>query len=672
MAASVALQITKPSTTSPASQSNCYDPLNIEQYFNFDSINTSPSRSPDPSRANLAASSYPSLGNSNNTLLPSQPSNQQTFAGPSYQYELHKQQAGLPVGALANTLAVNQADSFQFGRNQPPSYPTDGFWGMNTTDEYLDFGSSPTFPSSSLSGDTDMEFDSPRDVLLANGGFVDPTAIGGQEDVSTPTQVNHGRVWPGIHQQTAMAKAQAQAQAQQKQQSQKAASQQPRRSNGSSSRPPSDPIVEERISRLLNQMRHSSVASSNDDENTTFNANGSSSHSMRIRKEEEDMDEDERLLASEEGKKLSSKERRQLRNKVSARAFRSRRKGQLEGEIAVKSAEADELRVKNEELMAENTRLADLTRMLLSSPAFSTFLNDLSSSGVSSSSAPVLTTPSSTVKPEQPQHNSRKDVNPHQAAQQQGHIQQSGPQIEMALIPETQPTPPPYDSATNAWPNIMEYSLYNSQVYSVTELPQGPAVDEIDPGMLSGKFSNIVDSYLAIDSKDEAPAFERMPAAEKIEAGSDAVSSWDDVDLDESDPAFALYADCPPADLSALEHSDFLFGGIEPDKAFSRLELVVEDETSGELEISAMTMERFERLCSPEALNQEALNQEALNQEALNQEALNQEALNQEALNQEALNQEALNQEALNQEALSQEALNQEALNQEALNQALN
>ena len=50
-------------------------------------------------------------------------------------------------------------------------------------------------------------------------------------------------------------------------------------------------------------------------------------HIARMKKEEEDMDEDERLLASEEGKKLSSKERRQLRNKVSARAFRSRRKG---------------------------------------------------------------------------------------------------------------------------------------------------------------------------------------------------------------------------------------------------------------------------------------------------------------------------------------------------------
>lgn len=47
----------------------------------------------------------------------------------------------------------------------------------------------------------------------------------------------------------------------------------------------------------------------------------------KLKKQEEEMDSDERLLASEEGKKLSSKERRQLRNKVSARAFRSRRKG---------------------------------------------------------------------------------------------------------------------------------------------------------------------------------------------------------------------------------------------------------------------------------------------------------------------------------------------------------
>jgi bZIP-type transcription factor MBZ1 len=38
-------------------------------------------------------------------------------------------------------------------------------------------------------------------------------------------------------------------------------------------------------------------------------------------------DEDEKILASEEGKRLNPKERRQLRNKVSARNFRVRRKG---------------------------------------------------------------------------------------------------------------------------------------------------------------------------------------------------------------------------------------------------------------------------------------------------------------------------------------------------------
>jgi hypothetical protein len=38
-------------------------------------------------------------------------------------------------------------------------------------------------------------------------------------------------------------------------------------------------------------------------------------------------DEDEKMLASEEGRKLGPRERRQLRNKVSARNFRVRRKG---------------------------------------------------------------------------------------------------------------------------------------------------------------------------------------------------------------------------------------------------------------------------------------------------------------------------------------------------------
>lgn len=274
--------------------------------------------------------------------------------------------------------------------------------------------------------------------------------------------------------------------------------------------------------------------------------------------------------------------------------------GQLEGEIAVKTAESDDLRLKNEELLAENTRLADLTRMLLSSSAFSTFLNDLSSGGVASSSAPVLTTlPSSTIKSEPPpQPNPRKDVNPHQAAAQQAQSQQTGPQIGMALVPETHINYTAFDSTNNAWAGNMDLSLYNAQVFTVTELPQGPAVDEIDTGILSGKSSNVVGSYPADDCKDEAPAIERMPATSTVEAVSDAVSSCDDVELDESDPAFALFADCPTSAPSAVTRGDELFGDIELEKAFSRLELIVEDEAGDELEMSMVAMSRFQRLCS--------------------------------------------------------------------------
>ena len=167
--------------------------------------------------------------------------------------------------------------------------------------------------------DMDMDFSAPPDTTLQalDSDFVDPAAIGGQEEIthSQPPM----RAYPGIHQeQAALAKAQADAQKQKQREAM--AQQQKSTSQGR------DPVVEDRISRLLNQMRHSSVASSNEDETVKQNPSGSSG-AGRAKKDEEDMDEDERLLASEEGKKLSSKERRQLRNKVSARAFRSRRKG---------------------------------------------------------------------------------------------------------------------------------------------------------------------------------------------------------------------------------------------------------------------------------------------------------------------------------------------------------
>ena len=315
----------EPGSAEQTSQSGCFDPL--ESFINYDQTIL-----PTPSISPLSTKSSATPTSSSNSLIPIQPS-PQTFGPPSHQYDQYKQQTSFVPGALANTYNVNQLDQFSYGGSH--QYygmvpPTDGYFDTNTTDDFLDFG---VAPSQNASGNMELDFGSSTDMNASSTDFINPAAIVGQEATSRnlPSQIHPGRVYPGIHQQAALAKAQADAQQQQAMATQqpKAVSSHSRQTSrgGSSSRPPTDPHVEESISRLLNQMRHSSVASSNDDDAATPTASGSQSHNARMRKDEEDMDEDERLLASEEGKKLSSKERRQLRNKVSARAFRSRRKG---------------------------------------------------------------------------------------------------------------------------------------------------------------------------------------------------------------------------------------------------------------------------------------------------------------------------------------------------------
>ena len=208
---------------------------------------------------------------------------------------------------MASSLAMNTNDNLGFG-----SY--DAF---NTTDMDLDFGTAPLLT---------------QNIESFNADFIDPSAIG--EPESPQVQQPPKRAYPGMHKhQAALAKAQAEekqhlAQTQRaKQGSGSVIRPSGGRSSGSNGRAPSDDVTNATISQLLQQMRHKSVSSSNGDDAGTLNANGNLSHGSKFKKDEEDMDEDERLLASEEGKKLSSKERRQLRNKVSARAFRSRRKG---------------------------------------------------------------------------------------------------------------------------------------------------------------------------------------------------------------------------------------------------------------------------------------------------------------------------------------------------------
>lgn len=280
--------------------------------------------------------------------------------------------------------------------------------------------------------------------------------------------------------------------------------------------------------------------------------------------------------------------------------------GQLEGEIAAKQSEADDLRRKNEDLMAENTRLTDLTRMLLSSSAFSTFLNDLSGTGAPASMPEPTQSQNQTSNPRPQSAASRKDVNPNQVTSHQAPSQQQhNMHVGLTMIPEESS----FDynataSMDSTYTGNMDFgSLYDAQVYAVTSVPQGPAVDSIDFAMLHGKTSNFVGSYLeADDCKTEPAVFEPLPSVEKMEMPRPIeVSSVED-DIDASDPSFALFLDQPSSNTlpspCTVAPGDYIFGEIELDKAFGRIELIDADETNRPAGVSLATIEKFERLCS--------------------------------------------------------------------------
>ncbi|KAL8918220.1 MAG: hypothetical protein Q9208_007496 [Pyrenodesmia sp. 3 TL-2023] len=572
--------------------------LDIDQYINYDpSPILSDSYSPNFSQAKSMPTSFQPNEYSSNLFL-GQPS-QQTFAGPSHQYELHKQQTGLPAGALANTFAVNQNDHIVYGQAQRMCGIADGYFGANSFDDAFDFN---TAPSQNTSIDMEVDFGSP--LYDPNVDYINPNAIGGQESSPSSGPLRQ-RAWPGMHQQQA-ARAKAQAEAQQ--QRQKAVAPNPSAPASRHSSQPStgrtapakDPIVEERISRLLNQMRHSSVATSNDDSSTPT-ASGTLPHLGRARKDEEDMDEDERLLASEEGKKLSSKERRQLRNKVSARAFRSRRKeyiGQLEGELAAKTAEADDFRAKNQELMAENTRLTDLTRMLLESPAFSSFLNELSGTDGQAgnlSAIPQQKEPPPKVEDTQPE--APKDVNPHQQPSH-GQKTQANAQVGMTSMPETYSN---YNAANIAWTGNVDSSLYDAQVYTLTSMPEGPTFDILDTGLLSGKSSSFAGSAVYHEAKAEYPFIEHSsPRYEEVKAQSPRIEdpSQIDIELDDSGPPYSLYEDTsPPPRVTGARSENVIFDSIEPEKASERIPLAtINEDLDGQVNVASR--QKFLRFCA--------------------------------------------------------------------------
>lgn len=316
--------------------------FDMDSFFDFNQGGAQPSPiNPTSSRPDATPQA---AGQDWNSLSPfDQPEERQHFNGPSHDYTQYKQQVGLPIGSL-QSMPMNQPQMM------------DGF--NSGIDMNMDAGFASGWSSGiDMDAEMGMDFNQPQAAAMPppmffppgttdspSGNFVNPNTLGGQDEPPS----NVGRLWPGMHsqqaQQVAMQKAaqtqamqqrQMKLQAQQQQyrqaanasqnQSQGSSAQQQSHGNGKRPSHATEPHVEESISRLLNQMRNNSTASADD----AGSPDNLLPQIARMRKDEEEMDEDERLLASEEGKKLSSKERRQLRNKVSARAFRSRRKGEF-------------------------------------------------------------------------------------------------------------------------------------------------------------------------------------------------------------------------------------------------------------------------------------------------------------------------------------------------------
>ncbi|KAI1128459.1 hypothetical protein F5Y10DRAFT_174856 [Nemania abortiva] len=557
---------------SSASASSEVDPLDLLDLSEYDGL---PYQSPSlsPSANNKMQFARPTAPMT--TTPPTMPANQM-LSGPSHQYDQYKQQTPFVPGALAHTLAINESNSRVPGYNVNFIHPGDELYDFNMTTPPQESMNTPTM---------DLDFEPQAD------GFYFPTTptmnpqVANARPSAVPTQTGGvGRMWPGMHSQ--LAKAQAQQMQQQQQEMIQRQNQQRRQQQTKQPRQkaqlPTDPIVEQKITQLLSTMRSQKTPSEAEGDSPLLQI-------PRPKKDEDDMDEDERLLASEEGKKLSSKERRQLRNKVSARAFRSRRKeyiGQLEAEISNRVTEVNELRSENRALVEENRRLSDLTRMLLSSPSFSSFLDILSTTGGSIASA------QSQVEQRQPEPSQvPKDPNPYSSinsTQQQ--------QIGMVMIPEQSVD----FSMLNMNPAGFGYN--QPQVFAVLETPELP---EINTETLMGKSSNFVGESPAADSdKTDAPTLEapvpptiekpQVPEVTAVPSPTEKVAADLDGDIFDDDSNSTPSPSPLELDTDGFSAVD-VFGGIESEKALARYELV---DSSEEEKQACMALRRVERLAA--------------------------------------------------------------------------
>jgi hypothetical protein len=228
--------------------------------------------------------------------------------------------------------------------------------------------------------------------------------------------------------------------------------------------------------------------------------------------------------------------------------------------------------------------------MLLSSPQFSDFLDAMSTNPAPASR------PEQSSRQDNRQVTASKDPNPF-AAQQQ--LQQNGAHIGMALIPDNTMNLSVLDLNEGSWGSVNStmWTTNQPQVFAVTEVPEGPAVDQFDAMTLSEKPSGLTSAYLSNDSeKADMPHIKHLPVIHEEQEESFEVNSKVDVVCDDSDPAFILYSDAPTlsCESTCMEDHQPLFGDKSLDQVFARLDLV--DASEEEVQ-NVIAMDRFQRRC---------------------------------------------------------------------------
>jgi hypothetical protein len=559
---------------SPSFNSGCAD-MSGNPYFDFEAgSQPEPHVKPSPSESDRVAYTPPSPS----MMLTASDTKEecQTPSKPTFPYDDHKQTTGLPSNSIPGLGPDAALYSVPFSNT-----------GLDEANLMEDYG-----------------WNSMDTTFFDPIGYVDPASITYRQEKM--------RVYPGMHSQAAEAlqRKQQQQQQQLQLQQQQQQRQQPNRPHPTAKRPsgqlPGD-HNEEVISRLLSQMRHGRQASNHSLKSDRDHATPLH-HIVRSRKEEEEMDEDERLLASEAGKKLSSKERRQLRNKVSARAFRSRRKEyitQLENDVThltqllheekmARKKDVQELNQENASLLAFVDKMLHHPEFLPRVPEMVEEFSELVATRTRIATAsgfppPPLASQTYTPPPR---------ANPMSAPQNGPQSMPGNPMnyhVGATLVPEM-----PFamsqlsvnSSYSEPWGGQSNMGGH-FQVYSIHELPEGPSAP-MNTESLSGKGHS---SFFSQDSpieevKLDYPVVEPVQPEENRTEGKDIT---EEVTEDDDDPEFDLYRSSVSVFPTSTPSATANLERVPPEsaKASAHFELVVCDEAENQ-----RLMERFERMCA--------------------------------------------------------------------------